>query len=120
MQVRRRAHEWEIRWPIDPARMNGKPPDARAVGSCRFCDMDTSWMELSDFHRMPPPSVVHRCERCGSATALAVLPITSRPWEAARPRGPRRYFAARPETAPAEGSPSGPSPIPHLSLSRAL
>lgn len=120
MQVRRRAHEWEVRWPIDPAATNGTPRDARVLGSCRFCDVDPSWMELSDFHRMPSPSVVHRCERCGSITALAVLPITSRPWEEARPRGPRRYLAERADATPAESSPSSPSPILHLSLSRAL
>jgi len=120
MQVRRRAQEWEVRWPADSATANGKARDARSGGSCRFCDADASWMELSDFHRMPPPSVVYRCERCGSATALAVLPITSRPWEEARPRGPRRYLAERPGVAPAESSPTGSSPILHLSLSRAL
>jgi hypothetical protein len=120
MQVRRRAHEWEVRWPIDPAAANGESRDVRVLGSCRFCDVDASWMELSNFHRMPPPSAVHRCERCGSATALAVLPITSRPWEETRPRGPRRYLAAPLDATQAESTPSSPSPILHLSLSRAL
>ena len=69
-------------------------------GSCGRCDGDPSWMELSDFHRMPPPSVVHRCERCGNTTAYAVLPITSRPWEESPARGPRRYLAERPNPAP--------------------
>ncbi|HEY2386540.1 MAG TPA: hypothetical protein VGK30_06235 [Candidatus Binatia bacterium] len=121
MQVRRRAHEWEVRWPIDHAATNGLPQrGARVVGSCRSCDADASWLELSDFHQMPPPSVVHRCARCGSATALAVLPITSRPWEESRPRGPRRYLAERLDERRPDERRSESSPILRLSLSRAL
>ena len=84
MQIKRTETEWVVRWVV-------RQPDATTLaahdapsGGCAFCDDDVEWIVLRDFVPMPRASGVGQCDRCGSVTATAALPVVSR-----RPKQPQ-------------------------------
>jgi len=78
MEIRRTEKEWLVRWVVREPGATATAVDDGPNGGCAFCDDDGAWIALRDFVPMPRPSAVRQCDRCGTVTATATLPVVAR------------------------------------------